>query len=132
MSKGGFQLGTGFPHEGFVQQVLEEHFRRSGFVIRQAGDADLDAYHPQLGSRWIIEAKGETSSTGLDFRTGLGQLLTRMADPAVQYGLAVPDTPRFRTQLRTISPWVRKTLHLHWVLVGPDRSVRIYRAQDEV
>src|SRR5436309_15921785 len=68
----GYQLGDEFPREGFVQAALEQHFAACERV--EAGWADL-ACVDENGVRWVIEAKGETSDTGLDFRTGLGQLL---------------------------------------------------------
>ncbi len=75
--------------------------------------------------RWVIEAKGETSSTGLDFRTRLGQLLTAMDEPANRYAVAVPDTPRFQRLTGQISPFVRRALGLHWIFVDQDGVVTV-------
>lgn len=72
----------------------------------------------------MIEAKGETSDTGLDFRTGLGQLLSMRGREAA-YALAVPDTARFERYRAEVAPWVRSALNLHWIIVSEDGAVRI-------
>jgi hypothetical protein len=77
------------------------------------------------GQRWIIEAKGETTQVGLDFRTGLGQLLQNMGDERTRYGLAIPDTPRFAAQTARVSTWSRRALRLHWLVVSANGAVRI-------
>lgn len=38
------------------------------------------------GRRWLIEAKGQTSGVGLDFRTGLGQLVQGALDEGLGAG----------------------------------------------
>jgi hypothetical protein len=113
----GHRLGSAFPHEGFVRAALERNFESCEPV--DAGFADL-AFIDESGERWVIEAKGETSDTGLDFRTGLGQLLQGMSEPKTRYALAMPDTPRFERQRARVPGWVRVVLGLHWILVDED------------
>lgn len=120
-----FALGEDFPHEGFVQRALERHFTSLGFEIMDGGDADLMCTHPQTHKRWVIEAKGQTSATGLDIRTGLGQLLSYMSSPSCDYAVAIPDTPQFLKHCRRVQPWVRQALRLHWLLVAHDGSIKI-------
>lgn len=112
-----------FPNEAFVQQAVEAYFTEQGFQIEQGGYSDLVCRNVKRGQKWIIEAKGQTSAVGLDFRTGLGQLLQAMQDPTALYGLAVPNTPAFVEQCRKVSDWVRLSLRLHWLLIGPDGAV---------
>jgi len=119
-----YRLGTDFPHEGFVQAALEQYF--AGCERFAAGHADL-ACVDQAGVRWIIEAKGETADVGLDFRTGLGQLVQNMGDEDALYGLAVPDTQRFANQIARVPKWVQQTLRLHWLIVAADGRVRVER-----
>jgi hypothetical protein len=95
-----FKLGTEFPREGFVQRCLERHFGENGYKRTSAGHTDFACIHPSSGERWVVEAKGETADVGLDFCTGLGQLLQAMGDPSARYGLAIPGTPKFFTQIR--------------------------------
>lgn len=71
----------------------------------------------------MIEAKGKTSQIGLDFRTGIGQLVQGMSEQGVRYAMAVPDIPQFIAQLERVQPWVRCALGLTWLIVGPDGSV---------
>lgn len=120
-----YALGTSFPYEGFVQEAIERHFRSFGYVEETKGHVDLACRHPQTGQAWVVEAKGETSQVGLDFRTGLGQLLQRMSDPEATHALAVPDTPKFRLQVEAVPAWVREALGLHWLLVGETGQVDV-------
>jgi hypothetical protein len=119
-----YRLGAKFPHEGYVQSAIEAHFLGLGFTIDTNSDADLLCAHSETGERWLVEAKGVTSAIGLDFRTGLGQLVQRMTDASVKYGIAVPEVERFLSQCRPVSSWVRERLGLHWLLVSEDGSVR--------
>jgi hypothetical protein len=125
-----FALGEHFPHEGFVQNALERHFASLGFEIVEGGDADLVCVHPQTQKKWVVEAKGATSAIGLDFRTGLGQLICRMSTPSSDYAVAVPDLPQFLIQCRRIRPWVRQALRLHWLLVAQDGSVKTVKPEE--
>jgi hypothetical protein len=85
--------------------------------------ADLICRHPITGERWIIEAKGRTTAIGLDFRTGLGQILQAIADERSVYALAVPALPEFLNQTQRVNPWVRRCLNLHWLVVSSDGKV---------
>jgi hypothetical protein len=125
-----YELGTSFPHEGFVQQGIEAHFRARGFEILPGGNTDLLCRNPELGETWVIEAKGETSGTGLDFRTGLGQLLQQMDSSEYVYAIAVPATSQFLSQCKKLSAWVRLALKLHIILVQEDGRVHILRPED--
>ena len=114
-----------FPRESFVQRAIESYFIGQGYQIEQEGYIDLVCRHPETTVRWVIEAKGHTSDVGLDFRTCLGQIVQAMRDPAVCYGVAVPDTPQYRAQCRLVSDWVRAALGLHWLLVATDGTIQI-------
>ena len=117
-----YKLGTAFPREGFVQAALERHFGEcERHVIGYADFACVDAD----GRRWVIEAKGETSDVGLDFRTGLGQVLQGTPSHDCTPALAMPDTPKFERQRMRTPEWVRSALNLHWIVVDSDGSVRV-------
>jgi hypothetical protein len=120
------KLPDEFPNEAFVQRCVERHFRERGFVVDAAvKHVDLVCSHPATGERWHVEAKGVTSATGLDFRTGLGQLLHRMNDETVKHGLAVPAHEKFASLIAQVSPWVRDRLGLHWLIVDPSGAVKV-------
>ena len=119
-----FKRGNDFPHEGFVQDAIEAYFMKLGFTLDTEQRTDLICSHPETGEKWHIEAKGHTTAIGLDFRTGLGQLVQAMAEESTKYGIAVPDTPQFRAQVAKVSPRVAQLLHLHWLLVAADGSVQ--------
>lgn len=125
-----YARGLDFPNEGFVQQAVEKHFHRLGFAEVPEGDADLACRHPETGERWVIEAKGETTAVGLDFRTGLGQLLQHMEDRCAKHALAVPDTPKFRRQIDKVPGWARKALGIHWLVVGERGNVTVVPPTD--
>jgi len=120
-----FKRGTDFPHEGFVQKAIEAHFSTIGFDLESGSHADLVARNKNTGERWLVEAKGVTTSIGLDFRTGLGQLIQRMADPKTTYALAVPREDRFISQCRAVPLWIRQALRLHWLLVNSEGGVQV-------
>src|SRR5579859_4135122 len=73
-----FPRGVLFPNVGFVQAAMEQHFATSGFTAYPRVTADLACTNPATGEHWIVEAKGDTKARGLDFNTGIGQLLHRM------------------------------------------------------
>lgn len=118
-----YHLGSDFPSEGFVQAAIEARFAT---CRREAvPHVDFVGIDPSNGERWWIEAKGETSDTGLDFRTGLGQLLCGMAREGTRYAIAIPDTPKFAALRDRVAPWVRVNLGLHWLLVDSAGAVTI-------
>lgn len=128
MGAGGYRYDSIFPRERFVQDALERHFAARGFLIDAAGTIDLKCSHPVTRERWQIEAKGATTQCGLDFRTGLGQLVQRMEDQDVIHAIAMPDLKQFRTQAATVAPWVVKALNMRWLLVSEDGAVREWQS----
>lgn len=125
MNAATFELGNEFPREGFVQLSLERHFERLGFRPIRHGHVDYVGVHPESREVWIVEAKGETSDVGLDFRTGLGQILQAMAEPSARFGFAVPRTPKFLAQCRKVPDRVRVALGLHWLFVEESGEVTV-------
>ena len=125
MSQRSYKRGIEFPHEGFVQLSVEEHFRKAGFHLTIDQRVDLLCSHPVTGESWHIEAKGQTTQIGLDFRTGLGQLVQSMQHNQTKHGIAVPDIPAFQVQVAKLSGWVVALLRIHWLFVSSDGSVRV-------
>ena len=123
--QGSYKRGLEFPHEGFVQLAIEDHFRKAGFQLVATGHVDLVCSHPTTGESWHIEAKGVTTQVGLDFRTALGQLVQGMQSQSTNHGIAVPDTPAFQAQVAKLSSWVASLLRIHWLFVSQDGSVRV-------
>lgn len=124
-------LGDQFPREAFVQKNIERHFSELGFTSFHYSFTDLACQNHETGETWIIEAKGETSATGLDFRTGLGQLLQSMQDKSFRYGIAVPKTEKFKNQVARLSDWVRYNLCLHIIYVDENGTVEILDPANE-
>ena len=120
-----YVLGNQFPSEGFVQTSVEDYFRKLGYIVDTSTDIDLVCRHPQTNERWQIEAKGKTSSCGLDFRTCLGQLVQRINDGETRYGIALPDIPQFRAQIQATSEWAVARLGISWFLVSQDGAVEM-------
>ena len=98
---------------------------RLGFVLEPSRSVDLVCTHPSTGERWQIAAKGITTAIGLDFRTGLGQLLQRMSDRNAKHAISVPKIPQYEAQIFQMTPWVVDHLGIHWLLISPDGSVAI-------
>lgn len=128
----GYHYPGEFPREAFVQQAIAAHFTALGFQTETGGYSDLVCHSVERGERWVIEAKGQTGAVGLDFRTGLGQVLQAMGDPSYLYGVAVPNTPQFIAQCRKVSEWVRSALRLHWLLVESDGSVTVIKPEESL
>lgn len=126
-----FRLGVEFPREGFVQWAIERHFQELGYQVKPHSHADLYCVHPMTGEMWLIEAKGLTSDVGLDFRTGLGQLIQLIEKAETKYGIAVPNIPQFIKQCRLVSTMVRNQLNLHWLLVAEDGMVSVVPPETE-
>lgn len=120
-----YKRGSEFPHEGFVQGAIEAHFRAAGFELEHHKRIDLVCRHPATGETWQVEAKGVTTQVGLDFRTGIGQLVQGMRSETTKYGIAVPDVPAFREQISCVSPWVVEALGLHWLFVAADGAIEM-------
>jgi len=85
--------------------------QRNGWTVtREAGFVDI--YAERGPEKLYAEAKGRTSSAGLDVDTLYGQLLRRMNDPATdaRYAVVVP-TAALQAALR-VPAWVRDRLHI--------------------
>jgi len=80
-----YARGNEFPNEGFVQAAIENYFKNKGYELEIDKFADLVCVHPNEKKRWVIEAKGLSKSIGIDFRTGLGQILQKMTDEYSHY-----------------------------------------------
>lgn len=120
-----FKRGVEWPNEGFVQGAIEKFFRSADFKVEEHKTIDLVCSHPVTGARWKVEAKGLTTAVGLDFRTGLGQLLQGMKERDIEYGIAVPDIPQFRRQIQAVPSWITETLGISWLYVQEDGSVKL-------
>lgn len=127
-----YQRGFDFPHEGFVQTEITDYFRDRGYTILEEGFTDLVCVCETRKCKWIIEAKGVTASTGLDFRTGLGQLIQGMEEEGVNYAIAVPEVEQFLKQCSRVTAWVRRALNLHFLLIDEHGRVRIVYPHDDL
>ncbi len=127
---GNFKLGYDFPSEGFVQLAIEKFFAKEGYQVVEFRYADYCCLNPANGQKWIVEAKGKTTAIGLDFRTGIGQIIQRMEDETANYAIAVPALTQFHNQMKNIPHRVRVLLNLHYLLVSEDGSVLVVKPQE--
>src|SRR6266481_6131310 len=81
----------------------------SNWRVRRGVDF-VDVYAERAEERLYAEAKGRTTSPGLDVDTLYGQLLRRMRDPkpGARYAVVVP-TAALNAALR-VTAWVRDRL----------------------
>ena len=111
----GFKKEDCFPNESFIQRSIETYFEDKGFETNTKTVIDLIA---KRGNEcWIVEAKGMTSSVGVDFNTCLGQIIKRMNTSDATYAIAIPKHEKYKKQCIQLSPYVRKLLGLHILLV---------------
>lgn len=125
-----FQRGLNFPHEGFVQGAIEKYFNEQGY--RQIKEEHSDLVCVREETKWVVEAKGVTTDIGLDFRTGLGQLVQRMVEPETNYAIAVPQTPQFMKQCGQIPKWVRASLNIHFLLINEQGKVQTVSPHEDL
>lgn len=119
-----FKRGMEFPNEGFVQSAIESYFKSQGFTKLEVKHVDLVCIN-EKNEKWVIEAKGDSSSVGVDFNTGLGQILKRMDEPGCHYALAVPNIPKYINQINKIPKRVRNLLGLCWIMVSENATIDI-------
>jgi Holliday junction resolvase len=83
----------------------------------------VDIVAERGGQTLYVEAKGQTSSPGLDVDTMYGQLLRRMRHPEAQakYAVVVPSSA-LQAALR-VPDWVRGRLKIDVYAVDPDGGV---------
>ena len=86
----------------------------------------VDIYAERGHERLYAEAKGRTTSPGLDVDTLYGQLLRRMKDPepGARYGVVVP-TSALNAALR-VPDWVRDRLSVDVYEVDDDGGVHLH------
>ena len=109
--------------EDDVKMAVKAHLEEQGFGVavawgRERG-VDIDARHLD-GRRYMIEAKGGLASDqqqGNYFLGAIGELVQRMAEPEVQYALALPANRRYRGLVNRLHrhAWERLGLVVFWV-----------------
>lgn len=95
---------------GDEQRVIDAYvswLERSGWTVQREVNF-VDIYAERGDERLYAEAKGRTTSPGLDVDTLYGQLLRRMRDPeqGARYAVVVP-TPALTAALR-VPAWVTR------------------------
>lgn len=74
------------------------------------------------GHHLHVEAKGQTTSPGLDIDTAYGQLLRRMPttdNHLDTYALVIPDEPRSIRAATRVAPRIRQNLRIALYSVSP-------------
>lgn len=100
--------------------------KRSNWTVRPEVDF-ADVYAERGEDRLYAEAKGRTTSPGVDVDTLYGQLLRRMKDPetGARYAVVVP-TAALNAALR-VPAWVRDRLSVDVYEVDDDAEVYLRR-----
>jgi hypothetical protein len=94
-------------------------------VTREVEFVDVVAHKD--GTTIYAEAKGRTTSPGLDVDTMYGQLLRRMGDesrPRARYAVVVPDAAL--SAAKRVPAWVRSRLGIDVYAVYEDGRVELY------
>jgi hypothetical protein len=123
---GGFWHPDIFPREAFVQRNIQSYFSHLGFQQVKGGSADWVCHYPESGQRWHVECKGLTTAVGLDFRTGLGQLMQAMQLDDTNYAMAVPNIPAFLHQIERMNSEFVTHIGLQFLLVDPSGGITKY------
>lgn len=114
---------------GDENRVIEAYvtwLQRSNWTVRREVNF-VDVYAERGEERLYAEAKGRTTSPGLDVDTLYGQLLRRMRDPqpGARYAVVVP-TSALNAALR-VPDWVRARLSVDIYEVDDDAGVHLHR-----
>jgi len=98
--------------------------KQGNWTVRREVDF-VDVYAERGQERLYAEAKGRTTSPGLDVDTLYGQLLRRMRDPehGARYAVVVP-TAALNAALR-VPAWVRDRLSVDVYEVDDDAGVHL-------
>lgn len=119
--------------EALVVDALCAWLRADGWSVRTEVDW-VDVLAVRDGETLCIEAKGNSSSPGLDIDTAFGQLLRRMPaedDPSRRYALAVRDSPASIRAAQRIPARVLELLRIELYAVANDGKVRVLGGQDD-
>jgi hypothetical protein len=114
---------------GDEKRVIDAYvawLKRGNWTVQREVDF-ADVYAERGDERLYAEAKGRTTSPGLDVDTLYGQLLRRMKDPkpGARYAVVVP-TAALNAALR-VPAWVRDRLSVDVYEVDEDASVHLHR-----
>ncbi|GGD08680.1 hypothetical protein [Nocardioides daphniae] len=110
--------------EARVVAAFCAHLEADGWAVeREVNHVDVTA--TRRGQTLYAEAKGRTSSVGLDVDTLYGQLLRRVPDEASDsiLGVVVPELGV--TAALRVPEWVRTRLRVHVWSVAEDGDVRL-------
>lgn len=112
---------------GDEKRVIDAYvtwLERSNWTVRREVDF-VDVYAERGDERLYAEAKGRTTSPGLDVDTLYGQLLRRMRDPepCARYAVVVP-TAALNAALR-VPAWVRDRLSVDIYEVDNNAGVHL-------
>ena len=112
---------------GDEKRVIDAYvtwLERSNWTVRREVDF-VDVYAERGDERLYAEAKGRTTSPGLDVDTLYGQLLRRMRDPepGARYAVVVP-TAALNAALR-VPAWVRDRLSVDIYEVDNNAGVHL-------
>lgn len=119
--------------EDHVKRAVKDYLEAEGFMVAVAWGhgrgVDIDARHAD-GRRYMIEAKAGLASDqqqGTYFLGALGELLQRMAEADVTYGLALPVNRRYRGLVNRLPQlaWERLGLVVFWVVADDGGALRV-------
>lgn len=109
-----------------IIEVFEGHLVADGWTVNREVDF-CDLVAAKDARRLIVEAKGRTTSPGLDVDTMYGQILRRMPidaeDETVAFAVVVPSGPAERAALR-VSERVRQLLRISVYTVSETDAIR--------
>lgn len=120
--KGGF-IGL---NEDEVKSAIKSALEARGYEVKvkwgHKPGPDIEA---QLGTRLVLEAKGEGSyrqMLGNYFLHALGEILQRMSDSSVSYGIALPAHASYIELVLNLPKRVRQMLQLDFYFVRPHNT----------
>lgn len=125
-----FKKAKTYPHEAFIQEVIEHYFSIEGFATEK--DSQIDLVAEKDDEKWIVEAKGSTSQITVDFNTCIGQLAKSMASPFIKYAIAIPYDEKYKYQCIRLPDYFRENNNLHIIVIDGNGQVQIIKPTENI
>jgi hypothetical protein len=121
-----------------VQGLLVDWFQNQGYQAQTQAPVKngiVDVLVSVRDREWVIEVKGEDrggyASAQMNFQMGIGQILSRMADPTKVYALAFPATKDYgRVVEKYQGTFGADKLGLYLITVSRDGAVEGFAGSD--
>lgn len=120
--------------ESKVQKLLVNHLKKNGYNVKEMHKINsgiLDIVADKEDEVIVIEVKGEDkggyNSAEMNFKMGIGQIISRMTSKHAKYALAIPLTEDYKRVLKKYKETSGfQNLALNFFVVKEDGAIKYY------